>query len=271
MTETWFTFPEIDPIAIQLGPLAIRWYALAYIAGILLAWRILAQQTKAATAPFTSKQLDQLLNYSLLGIMLGGRLGYVLFYDPVYFLANPADIFKIWQGGMSFHGGFIGTIMAIIYVCHSQKIPLAIFSDRVASVAPIGLFFGRLANYINGELFGRVTDHPIGIVFPAGGPLARHPSQLYEAALEGVLLGIIMFLLARRGAYSRPFYLTGIFACGYGLSRWLVEYVREPDAHIGVLVQFSGVGLTMGQLLSLPMIVIGAYLILRNRKPSTDV
>ena len=271
MTETWFTFPQIDPVAIQLGPLAIRWYALSYIAGLVLAWRILARQTKSTTPPFTSQQLDQLLNYSMLGIILGGRLGYVLFYNPAYFFNNPIDIFKIWQGGMSFHGGFLGVIFVIIYISRRQKIDLAIMSDRVASVAPIGLFFGRIANFVNGELYGRTTDHPIGIIFPAGGPLPRHPSQLYEAALEGLVLAIIMFLLVRRGAYARPFFLTGVFGCFYGLSRFIIEYAREPDEHIGMLVEFGGLGFTMGQALSLPMILIGLYLIRHGRKNTTHV
>ena len=267
MTETLFTFPQIDPVAIQLGPLAIRWYALAYIIGILLAWRILVLQVKRTTAPFTTQQLDQLLNLSLFGIIIGGRLGYVCFYNPDYFFNNPVEIIKIWEGGMSFHGGFLGVICAVLIVSRRQKISVSAISDRVASVAPIGLFFGRMANFINAELYGRTTELPIGIIFPNAGPLPRHPSQLYEAGLEGILLGIIMFISARRGAYAKPFYLTGIFACGYGLSRWLVEYAREPDAHIGYLIDFGQLSLTMGQLLSLPMIVIGIYLIRKaNRK-----
>ena len=267
MTETLFTFPQIDPVAIQLGPLAIRWYALAYIIGILLAWRILVLQVKRTTAPFTNQQLDQLLNLSLFGIIIGGRLGYVCFYNPAYFFNNPVEIIKIWEGGMSFHGGFLGVICAVLIVSRRQKISVSAISDRVASVAPIGLFFGRMANFINAELYGRTTELPIGIIFPNAGPLPRHPSQLYEAGLEGILLGIIMFISARRGAYAKPFYLTGIFACGYGLSRWLVEYAREPDAHIGYLIDFGQLSLTMGQLLSLPMIVIGIYLIRKaNRK-----
>lgn len=259
MTEPWFTFPEIDPIAIQLGPLAIRWYALAYIIGLLLAWRVLARQTRATDAPFTSSQLDQLLNLSLLGIILGGRLGYVLAYNPVYFLSHPLDILKIWEGGMSFHGGFVGVILAVLYVSKRYNLSLLAVADRVASVAPIGLFTGRLANFINGELYGRVTDLPVGMIFPHGGPDPRHPSQLYEALFEGLVLLLCMWLFARRGAYHWPGFLTGLFLFGYGLSRWMIEYVREPDSHIGFLFEIGHTGVTMGQLLCVPMIAIGLY------------
>ena len=259
MTEPWFTFPDIDPIAIQLGPLAIRWYALAYIIGLVLAWRVLAKQAKTADAPFTSLQLDKLLNMSLLGIIAGGRLGYVLAYNPAYFISHPLDILKIWEGGMSFHGGFVGVILAVIYVSRRHNLRLLAVADRVASVAPIGLFTGRLANFINGELYGRVTELPIGIIFPHGGPHPRHPSQLYEAALEGVLLLVCMWLFVRRGAYYWPGFLTGLFLFGYGLSRWMVEYVRQPDSHIGFVFEIGQMGITMGQILCLPMIAMGIY------------
>lgn len=267
MIQTWFTFPQIDPIAIQLGPFAIRWYALAYIVGLLAAWRILAKQAGPKQgAPFTKQQLDQLLNLSVLGIILGGRLGYVLFYNPAYYLSHPIDILKVWQGGMSFHGGFLGVVLAAIFFCRRHKLHLMAVSDRIASVAPIGLFFGRISNFINGELYGRATDLPIGMVFPHGGPLARHPSQLYEAAFEGLFLGLIMWHQAKHGAYQKPAYLTGVFSLGYGLARWFVEYTRQPDAHIGFLANFSGLNLTMGQLLSLPMILAGLYLIYYARR-----
>ena len=257
----WFDFPDIGPVALQLGPFAVRWYALAYIVGLLLSWWILKRLATQKSAPFTAPQLDQLLNLSLFGIILGGRLGYVLFYNPAYYLSHPIEIVMIWTGGMSFHGGLLGVIGAVILTARRHKIDLLKLGDHVALVAPIGLLLGRLANFINGELYGRITSHPIGIIFPNGGPLPRHPSQLYEAGLEGVLLGLVLVWRYRRGAMAAKGQLAGVFLAGYGAARIAVELVREPDAHIGFLGSVLGLGLTMGHVLSAPMIAAGLWLI----------
>ena len=257
LDQTWFQFPQIDPIAIAIGPLAIRWYALSYMAGLLGGWQILRRLAKNPNSPVTSIQLDSLLNYVLLGVIAGGRLGYVIFYKPLSYLSDPLSIFKIWEGGMSFHGGFIGVVIAVALFARAHKIPLLALSDRVALVAPLGLFFGRIANFINGELYGRVTSHPAGMVFPNGGPQPRHPSQLYEAGLEGLVLGLIMMIFWRFGLPSRrPGILIAVFLIGYGSARFIVEFAREPDSHIG-LYQITSLSLSHGQLLSSPMIAIG--------------
>lgn len=257
LAQTWFQFPQIDPIAIAIGPLAIRWYALSYMAGLLGGWQILRKLAKNPNSPVTAIQLDSLLNYVLLGVIAGGRFGYVIFYKPVTYLSDPLSIFKIWEGGMSFHGGFIGVVVAVALFARAHKIPLLALSDRVALVAPLGLFFGRIANFINGELYGRVTSHPAGMVFPNGGPQPRHPSQLYEAGLEGIVLGLIMMIFWRFGLPSRtPGILIAVFLIGYGSARFIVEFAREPDSHIG-LYQVTSLSLSHGQLLSLPMIAIG--------------
>ena len=256
-------FPEIDPVLIQIGPFAIRWYALAYIAGLLLGWRYLMRlaETPAvwgSKAPFTRDQADDLLLWAALGVILGGRLGYVLFYNPAFYLANPGDIIAVWNGGMSFHGGFLGVVLAIYLFARRYSIPLWSLADGVAAVAPLGILFGRLANFINSELWGRTTDVAWGVVFPTGGPLPRHPSQLYEAALEGILLFIVLrYLTHNTKALERPGIVAGTFFIGYGLSRIFVEFFREPDAHIGYL--FGPV--TQGMVLTLPMIIIGAAII----------
>ncbi len=255
------SYPEIDPVLLQLGPFAIRWYALAYIAGLVIGWRILIHFAKAKGSLISPKQADDFLVWATLGIILGGRLGYVLFYKPVYYLTNPSEIFMVWQGGMSFHGGFLGVIFAAYIFSRKNKIPPVALADMLATVAPIGLFFGRIANFINGELFGRVTDVSWGFVFPGGGPLPRHPSQLYEAALEGLLLFIIIFCLRKSKISEKPGLLTGTFFVGYAIARGFVEMFRQPDAHLGFLMG----GMTMGQILSLPMIVIGLYLIFRPK------
>ena len=254
------SYPDIDPVALQIGPFAIRWYALAYLGGILLGWAYavrLARQAQlwpAGKAPATAEQIGDFVTLATLGIILGGRLGYVLFYNPAYFAANPLEILYVWQGGMSFHGGLIGVLLAILFFTRRQKLPLGGFADLIAMVAPIGLMFGRIANFINGELWGRVTTAPIGMVFPTGGPSPRHPSQLYEAALEGAAL-LILLLIAGKGfrALRRPWLITGLFALGYGAARIFSEFFREPDAHIGFLPG----GLTMGMLLSLPLVLGG--------------
>ncbi len=246
-------YPEVDPIAISLGPIAIRWYSLAYIFGILAGWRYSRWLCFQAPRQLRPIAMDDFIVWATLGIILGGRIGYVLFYNFTYFLYNPLEIFAVWQGGMSFHGGLIGVITAMVLFARKENVHFLTLADIVACATPIGLFFGRLANFINGELFGRVTTAEIGMVFPNGGPLPRHPSQLYEAGLEGITLFLILFLVARVGGLRRRGLTAGLFLVGYGLSRTIVELFREPDAHIGFL--FGEV--TMGQLLSLPMILIG--------------
>lgn len=252
-------FPDIDPIAIEIGPLAIRWYALAYIAGLLGGWwyaRWLVRRPPHAMKP---EQVDDFLVWATLGVVLGGRLGYVLFYKPAYFLANPADIIAVWQGGMSFHGGLLGVAAATVLFSRRHRLTLPAVGDVIAMVAPLGLFFGRIANFINGELFGRpAPDFPYAVVFPHGGPVPRHPSQLYEAVLEGLLLFIVMHLLWRVPAVrQRPGTLVGVFLIGYGLARIVAEAFREPDAHLGYL----WAGATMGQLLSIPMVLAGVAVV----------
>ena len=253
-------FPMIDPVIVQFGPIAIRWYALAYIAGLLLGWQILRRIVQRPGWLMTPEQVDDLLFYATLGVVLGGRLGFVLFYYPAYFLENPLQVFAVWQGGMSFHGGLVGVVVAIVLFARQLRLPVLEVGDAIALVVPIGLFFGRIANFINGELWGRVTDVPWAMVFPGAGPDPRHPSQLYEATLEGLALGIVMLLLARRprneGERGLP---AGVFLVGYGIARSVVELFREPDAQLGFLLG----GLTMGQLLSLPMIAGGLWLVVR--------
>lgn len=256
-------FPTIDPIALELGPVVIRWYALAYIAGLVGGWQLIKFWAKRFPGGVREEDVDDFLFWATIGVIVGGRLGYVLFYNFDYYLANPSDIYKVWHGGMSFHGGFLGVVVSAILFSKKRNLPLWTFGDLIALGAPIGLFFGRIANFINGELFGRVTDAPWGVVFPRGGPDPRHPSQLYEALLEGVLLFLIMSVLARslRMRNSGGVFM-GIFVMGYGLARSFVELFRQPDAHIGFL---SG-GSTMGQWLSVPMVLIGVALILRGLK-----
>ena len=281
-------FPEIDPNAFVIPgiDLPIRWYALAYIAGLVAGWRIivgLMERPKlwGGVAPMRPGQVEDLLTWVILGVVLGGRLGFVAFYQPGYYLANPLEILKVWQGGMSFHGGFLGVVVAIALYCRRNALPTLSVADAAALVAPIGLFLGRLANFIKPELWGRPTDAPWGVIFPvdaaqicngiAGqidGACARHPSQLYEAGLEGLLLGAILWLLLGLGALRRPGLRLGVFLAGYGMSRAFVELFRQPDAQfqslgnpLGYALQFGDYGLTMGQILSIPMILIGGYFI----------
>ena len=254
--------PEFDPFAIQIGSYGVRWYALAYIAGLLIGYYLLRRETKKPSAPMTFVQLDALLNYVLIGIILGGRAGYVIFYNPAFFLANPIEIFKVWQGGMSFHGGLAGVTLAMALFARRHAIPVLQISDRVAMVVPIGLFFGRLSNFINGELYGRVTEVPWAMIFPHSDGLPRHPSQLYEAGLEGLGIGLLMIFGARRGWLALHGRMTASLLIGYGLARYLVEFFRQPDTQIGELLGL----ITMGQLLCLPMIAAGLYLLLRNRR-----
>ena len=257
-------FPLIDPIALQIGPLAIRWYALAYIAGIVLGWRLARRLVVAPPAVATKEQVDDYVTWVTLGIILGGRLGYVLFYRPGHYINHPWEALMVWQGGMAFHGGALGVIIATWLFCRGQKLnPLAL-GDRAAVVVPIGIFFGRLANFINGELWGRAADVPWAMIFPGDRlQVPRHPSQLYQAGLEGLALFILMLVLVSRPALrARTGFLTGAFLAGYGTARLVGEFFREPDAHLGFLLA----GATMGQLLSLPMILAGAWLMWRPRR-----
>ncbi|MEM7522996.1 MAG: prolipoprotein diacylglyceryl transferase [Pseudomonadota bacterium] len=269
-------YPEIDPILVTFElfgfALPIRWYALAYltglIVGLLLMRRLMARPAlwPGDTAPMTRDHVEALLTWMVIGIILGGRLGFVLFYQPAYYLSHPSEILQVWQGGMSFHGGFIGVIVGLAIFCRVNNIALLQAGDALAIVAPQGLLLGRLANFINGELWGRPTDAPWAMVFPAADAWPRHPSQLYEAALEGALLMVLMWVLAtRRGWLKQPGRMIGLFFVGYGAARAFVENFREPDAHYiteanpaGHVIRLGAeYGFTMGQVLSLPMIAIG--------------
>jgi phosphatidylglycerol---prolipoprotein diacylglyceryl transferase len=264
-------FPAFDPVLISIGPVAIRWYALAYIFGILLGWLYARAIIRSETlwggpAPLAVTDFDDFVLWVTLGTILGGRLGYVLFYNPAYFAAHPAEIVQLWKGGMSFHGGFLGCVLAVMLFARARSIPMLSLGDITCAVGPIGLFLGRLANFVNAELWGRPTDVPWAVVFPGGGPLPRHPSQLYEAALEGLVLFAVLAFLIRGGALRRPGLVIGAFALGYGLARSFAELFREPDPQLG----FLWGGLTMGMLLSLPMILAGAGFIAfaLSRKPA---
>ncbi len=260
MIETFaaISFPRIDPVAVSLGPFAIRWYALAYIGGLLVAWRYCRWLTTRPSREVGAEAFDDFLLWATLGILLGGRLGYVLFYKPGFYLANPLEILLIWQGGMSFHGGLLGVAVAEVVFARRRGIPLFALTDIVACAAPIGLFLGRIANFVNGELFGRPSEAPWAMMFPHGGPLARHPSQLYEAGLEGVLLFLALYVLVRLRALEVSGLLTGAFLIGYALARMAAELFREPDTHLGFLPG----GVTMGQVLSLPMLLAGIGLVI---------
>lgn len=258
-------FPQISPNLIALGPIVIRWYALAYIAGIVLGWQVLRRLVVTAPAVATREQADDYITWATLGIVLGGRIGYVLFYQPSRFLAEPLQAFAVWQGGMSFHGGFLGVVIATIIFCRRNKISILGFGDRLAVGVPIGLFFGRIANFINGELWGRPAPDsvPWRMVFPHVDAVPRHPSQIYQALLEGVVLFTVMWVLSRRESIrARTGFLTGVFVTGYAIARIIGEFFRQPDAFLGFLYA----GATMGQLLSLPMAAIGVWLMLRARK-----
>ena len=283
-------FPDISPEIFSISAFglsfSIRWYALSYIAGILLAWRMAlialhrAEIWPKNLAPMSARDFGDLLTWMILGILLGGRFGYVLFYQPAYYFANPFEIVMIWTGGMAFHGGLLGVVLAAFFYFRRNLVPYASGADVVALSTPMGLFLGRVANFINAELWGRPTDLPWGVAFPgqaaqacgqAVGLCARHPSQLYEAALEGLLLGVVLAVMAfRYNALKRPGLITGAFFLIYGLSRCLVELFRQPDAQfqspgnpLGYSLYFDSFGLTMGQVLSLPMVLLGAILILR--------
>jgi phosphatidylglycerol:prolipoprotein diacylglycerol transferase len=251
-------FPAFDPVLVHLGPFAIRWYALAYIAGILLGWLyaraiIRNERLWGGPAPMTLVQFDDYVLWVTLGIILGGRTGYVLFYNLPHFIEHPIEILQLWNGGMSFHGGFTGCVVAVVLFARRHRIPFLSLGDVTCAVGPIGLFLGRIANFINGELWGRPADVPWAMVFPHGGPLPRHPSQLYEAGLEGLLLLTVLAIAIRMGALKRPGLIIGIFAVVYALARSTSEFFREPDAQLG----FLWGGLTMGMLLSIPLFLAG--------------
>lgn len=249
-----FIFPQIDPVALSIGPVDIRWYALSYLAGFLIGlWAIKKFIRKYPSSYMRDVMFDDLLTWVIIGVILGGRLGYVVFYNAGFYLENPMDAFKIWEGGMAFHGGLIGVITAMILFAWKHKIPFFALSDRVAIVTPIGLFFGRIANFINGELYGRATDVPWGMIFREG-DIARHPSQIYQAATEGLILFILLVTL-QRSQYVRENFgiLSGTFLSAYAFMRFFVEYTRQPDEQLG----FLSLGLSMGQWLCIPMFIAG--------------
>ena len=252
--------PEFNRFAVQLGGFGIRWYAIAYLVGLLAGWYLLRREASHIGSPLRLETVDILLNYVLFGIIVGGRLGYILFYNSAYYLAHPLAMLRIWEGGMAFHGALLGIAIAVLIMAKRHHVPFFLLTDRIALVVPIGLFFGRLSNFINGELYGRVTAVPWAMVFPNSDGQPRHPSQLYEAGLEGLLLGVIMLMLWRRGWLHQHGRVTGVLLAGYGVARSMIEFVREPDAQIGLLLD----SVSMGQLLSLPMIIFGAYLIMRR-------
>ncbi|RYH08791.1 prolipoprotein diacylglyceryl transferase [Tropicimonas sp. IMCC6043] len=291
--------PELFSISLFGMEFALRWYALAYIAGLLIGWRLIVALVKRPALwpdsgpPMRPRQVEDLLTWVILGVVLGGRLGFVLFYKPAYYFEHPAQILAVWEGGMSFHGGLLGTILAAWIYTGRNAIPRLGAADALAIAAPLGLFFGRLANFINAELWGRPSDVPWAMKFPTmchdpawqgcptagewfyyGSELARHPSQLYEAALEGLLLGAFLLWLAlRRNALKKPGFIAGSFFAGYGLARFVVEYFRQADAQfitpdnpLGFAIGSGSIGLTMGQLLSLPMVALGLALIALSRR-----
>jgi phosphatidylglycerol---prolipoprotein diacylglyceryl transferase len=267
-------FPAIDPVLVHIGPFAVRGYALGYIVGIIGGWFyaraiIASQRLWGGPAPLTVVQFDDFVIWATLGIVLGGRIGYVLFYNLPHFAAHPLEVFELWNGGMSFHGGVLGVVIAILVYARRCGIPTLSLGDITTAVAPIGIFLVRLANFINGELWGRPTDVPWAMIFPNGGPISRHPSQLYEATLEGLVLLLVLGVLVQRGALKRPGVVTSAASLGYGIARTICEFFREPDAQLG----FLWGGLTMGMLLSIPLIVagiVGLVLVLRRRPSVQD-
>ncbi|CAN1529974.1 Lgt Prolipoprotein diacylglyceryltransferase [Burkholderiaceae bacterium] len=252
--------PQFDPVALQIGPLAIHWYGLMYLfafAQFLILGRIRLRQSPYAAMQWTFKDVEDILFWGVLGVIIGGRLGYILFYMPGFYLSNPLSIFKLWEGGMSFHGGLLGVLLALFWFAKRRQLSYFMLTDFVAPLVPLGLAFGRIGNFINGELWGRPSDWPWAMVFPAVDQVARHPSQLYQFAGEGLLLAILLWTYARK--LKRLGQISGLFLIGYGALRFMAEFAREPDAFLGLL----GLGLSMGQWLSLPMIALGVYLIAR--------
>lgn len=253
------SFPNIDPVIVSVGPLAVSWYSLSYVCGILLAW-IYAYKIidHGFSSSLTKKHIDDFISWSIISIILGGRIGYILFYDPVKYLSNPIEILKTYEGGMSFHGGFIGCFIAGYLFSNKNNIKLFLLTDISFAAAPIGLFLGRIANFINAELYGRITDVPWAVIFPGSDGNPRHPSQLYEALLEGLLLFIILqYFVYKKYLQKKPGTISGIFLILYGFFRIFVEFFREPDAKIGFIANYF----TLGQVLCLPMILIGIILI----------
>jgi phosphatidylglycerol---prolipoprotein diacylglyceryl transferase len=250
-------FPQIDPVFLRIGPLQFRWYGLMYVLAFVATYLILRSEARRKQLPLTGDDVADLVFFGAMGVVLGGRLGYILFYKLPFYLAHPLQIFAVWEGGMSFHGGFLGVIIAFVIYSRRKKIPFFTLIDMAALCAPVGLGLGRIGNFINGELYGRETDAPWGMVFPGGGSAPRHPSQLYEAFLEGLVLFFIVRAVSRRSP------VTGVagwtFVAGYGLFRFMVEFFRQPDDHLGLLVAFF----SMGQLLSFPMFLLGSFMAFR--------
>lgn len=255
------SYPTIDPVAFSLGPIQVHWYGLSYLVGIGLAWWL--ARRRADRLGLSKEQVGDLTFYAAVGVILGGRLGYALFYHFDRVLADPLWLLRLWEGGMAFHGGFLGVVVALLLFARKHRLPWLQLADFVAPLTPIGLALGRLGNFINGELWGRVSDQPWALVFPQAGPDPRHPSQLYQFALEGVLLFLLLWLFSR---HPRPTgSVAGLFLVGYGSLRFLVEFTREPDAHLGLLLG----GLSMGQLLSLPMLAAGLGLLVWSYRSAT--
>ncbi|MEM9603905.1 MAG: prolipoprotein diacylglyceryl transferase [Pseudomonadota bacterium] len=253
-------FPRIDPVMLDLGIVQIHWYGMMYLVGFAAAWFLLRRRARLGRSPWGGQQVDDLIFYCVLGVILGGRVGYVLFYNFDALLADPLMLIRLWEGGMSFHGGLIGVTLAGLVFSGNARVPALVVADHLAWVTPIGLAAGRLGNFINAELWGRVTDVPWGVVFPGAGPLARHPSQLYEFVGEGLLLFVVLSVYWRRARPAGT--VAGLFLLGYGLARIGVEFFREPDAHIGFI---AADWLTMGHALSVPMVLVGGALLVLNR------
>jgi len=251
-------FPTIDPVAFEFGPFVVRWYALAYVAGVIAGWQHASHLIRSGRVAIPLKAIDDLFLWALAGIILGGRLGYVVFYQGAYYLVEPLQIFAVWKGGMSFHGALIGVGIAVAIVARRHNIKLAALADSIAPMAPLGLMFGRLANFINGELYGRASEVFWSLPFARGGDVNRHPSQLYEAFLEGFLLLVMMLWFTyMRNAHNRVGCLTGIFLIGYGCARIFAEFFREPDEQIGLVLEVA----TLGQLLSVPIVILGVVFV----------
>ena len=261
-------FPAFDPVLFAIGPFQIRWYALAYIAGFFIGWwlakRLVANAAlwRGGTSPFAPELIDDAIVWAALVGILGGRLAFVLVYNFSYYAAHPAEIIAVWHGGMAFHGGIVGVVVGLYIFARKNQVPFLSLIDVAAVVAPIGIMLGRFANFINGELWGRATTVPWGVIFPNAGPDPRHPSQLYQAMTEGLLLFVVLLVIARSGGLKRPGFMAGCFGIGYGLARSFGELFRQPDPQLGFL--FAGA--TMGQLLSVPAILVGLWLVLRARR-----